>query len=82
MWMDASSLQSFFAPPEGVRGMKILDKEAFRRRVDVPAIRMFNMRGIGDFVGRFRKVSLNCPGILKVSKLIIDGEKVDAKVFT
>ena len=60
-----ASLDAFFAPPDSVRGMKVLDRAAFRRETILPAVRVPPSL-CSDFLKRFKHVVLSYPGIGKI----------------
>ena len=71
-----ASLDSFFAPPPSVRGMKALERAAFRREVALPAVRL-QPSLCSEFLQRFRPVTLKYPGIKKlVDAKTVEGGRV------
>ena len=55
-------LESFFSPPEGVRGLKKLDKSLFHKRVTLPAVRI-PAEKTSAFRKNFSKETLKTPEI-------------------
>lgn len=68
--------EAFFTPPSSVRGMKVLNRAAFRREVAVPAI-VLQPSLCSKFLEELRHVVLKHPGV----KTFVDVESVDGKVM-
>ena len=70
------SLETFFAPPQAVKGMQTLDRTSFRREITLPAIRLQEVSQTAKFLQRLKDTVLRYPGIKKV----VDLETGDRKV--
>ena len=71
-----ASLDFFFAPPHSVRGMKVLERAAFRRELVLPAIRL-QPSLCSKFLQRLKPVTLKYPGIKKlVDAKTVEGGRV------
>ena len=68
-------------PPASVRGMKTLDKDAFKMTMHVPCFKL-PARQINTAMKNFKKYSLRLPGIKPVAELDQnDQEKETHKLF-
>ena len=70
-----ASLEAFLAPPAAVRGMRMLDRAAFRREVCLPVVRVPPPL-CSEFLRRFKRAVLTYPGV----KRIMDAKDRDGKV--
>ena len=61
-----SKLDTFFAPPVAVRGMRQLDRAAFRREVTLPAVFLQEASLCSKFLKRLHHVVLKYPRIKKI----------------
>ena len=74
-------LESFFSPPEGVRGLTKLDKSLFYKKVTLPAIRI-PAEKTSAFRKNFSKETLKTPEIKTVQAVpASESEKVREKLF-
>ena len=64
--MASESLDTFFAPPSSVRGIKELDRDAFKRDVFLPAVQLEEASSCGRFLKRLTHVVLAYPSTRKV----------------
>lgn len=62
--MAAGNLERIFNPPEVVRGLTVLDKCLFNKRVTVPAIAV-PVKECTSFLSHFKDHVLKVPGIKK-----------------
>lgn len=60
-----ASLDTFFAPPDSVRGMKVLDRAAFSREISLPSV-CVPASLCSDFLKRFKHVVLSYPNIKRI----------------
>ena len=70
-----SQLDAFFAPPASVRGMRQLDKPAFRREITLPAV-FLQPSLCSKFLSRLRHVVLKYPHIKKIQTQVGKDGKV------
>ena len=80
-----SKLEAFFAPPASVRGMRVLDKAAFRREVTLPAVFM-QPSLCSAFLSRLHHVVLRYPRLKKIQTHVGEDKKVghgilEVKIF-
>ena len=72
-----SKLDAFFAPPGSVRGMRQLDRAAFRRQVMLPAVFLRDATACSKFLRRLQHVVLRYPRIKSVRTTSVgEGGKV------
>ena len=71
-----SKLDAFFAPPAAVRGMRQLDRAAFRREVTLPAVFLQEHSLCAKFLRRLDHVVLKYPRIKKIHQRRGEGDKV------
>ena len=71
-----SKLEAFFAPPASVRGMRQLDRAAFRRQATLPAVFLPEPTLCSKFLRKLRHVVLRYPRIKNVQTSVGEGEKV------
>lgn len=64
--MSESSLADFFAPPESIRGSKVLDRASFERQVELPAIKLQRANLCSLFIKRLAHAQLRFPTIKSV----------------
>ena len=69
-----SLLDTFFAPPLSVRGMKVLERASFRREVVLPAIKL-RPTLCSKFLQKLKHVTLKYPGI----KTLLNAETLESK---
>lgn len=74
--MSTSTLEEYFAPPEAVRGIKVLDRAVFQRDFELPAIRLSRANLCSSFLKRLTGVTLRFPSI----KGILNEPSEDGKV--
>ena len=70
-----SALEAFFTPPSSVRGMKVLDKAAFRREVTLPAV-FLQPSLCSKFLTRLQHVVLKYPRLKRIQTRQGDDGKV------
>ena len=75
-----AKMDAFFAPPASVRGMKKLDKAAFRREVTLPAV-FLQPSLCTKFLKRLNRVVLKYPRIRKIQTLGADDVGEGKKVW-
>lgn len=63
---SSSTLEDYFSPPESVRGCKILDKTAFQREVELPAIKLKSATLCSTFLKHLAHACLKFPSIKNV----------------
>ena len=68
-----ASLDTFFAPPLSVRGMKVLERASFRREVVLPAIKL-RPALCSKFLHKLKQVTLKYPGI----KTLLNAETLES----
>ena len=71
-----SRLDAFFAPPAAVRGMRQLDRVAFRREVTLPAVFLQEPSLCSKFLRRLQHAVLRYPRIRRVQERQAGGGKV------
>ena len=64
--MSDPSLENYFSPPKAVRGSKTLDRAAFQRHIQLPAIRLQRANLCSSFLKYLAHVCLKFPPINKV----------------
>uniref|UniRef100_A0A4W4HJD8 tRNA (guanine(37)-N1)-methyltransferase n=1 Tax=Electrophorus electricus TaxID=8005 RepID=A0A4W4HJD8_ELEEL len=71
-WPDAMADPGLYRPPPAVRGMTVLDREAFTQMIHVPALRV-PTTVLNKVVKSLKKIALQRPGIKRV---VDDGQPV------
>ena len=76
----AASLEEYFAPPEAVRGCQVLDRAAFKRDIEVPAISLAHPRLCSSFKKKFAHVCLRFPSVKNILTETSENGKVSEYV--
>ena len=71
-----SKLDAFFAPPASVRGIRQLDRAAFRREVTLPAVFLREPTLCSKFIRKLQHVVLKYPRIKQVQTRAGEDDKV------
>ena len=75
--MASSSLDQFFVPPEAVRGSKVLNRAAFRREFELPAVCLAQPQLCSSFLKRLAHARLKSRNIIKE---VLTEQSEDGKV--